>query len=155
MPVVLASIEDVQGYIGKELGSSEWKPITFENIKDFADATGDQQWIHVDRERAEKESPYGAPIAHGYLTLSLVAGLFFDVLDLQGFSMVINYGANKVRFPSPVKVDSRVRLRLQLASANQVKTTEWWDLIFLATIDIEDQDKPACFAEVVFRVKTQ
>lgn len=146
-------IDGRDGLIGKSgtlLGSSEWTEMTYERIKAFADATGDQQWIHVDRERIAKESPYGAPIAHGYLTLSLVAGLFFEVLELAGFAFVINYGANKVRFPSPLKAGDRYRLRLDLGEVKDVGNN-WYEAIFVATIEIEGGKKPACVAECVYR----
>jgi acyl dehydratase len=123
--------------------------MTYERILAFAGATGDHQWIHVDRERIAKESPYGAPIAHGYLTLSLVAGGFFDVLELAGFAMIINYGANKVRFPSPLKEGDRYRLSLSLGDVTEQKG--WYEAIFVATIEIEGGKKPACVAECVYR----
>jgi len=134
---------------GTALGSSEWTTMTYERILAFAGATGDHQWIHVDRERIAKESPYGAPIAHGYLTLSLVAGGFFDVLELSGFAMIINYGANKVRFPSPLKEGDRYRLSLALGEVTEQKG--WYEAIFVATIEIEGGKKPACVAECVYR----
>lgn len=134
---------------GTALGSSEWTTMTYERILAFAGATGDHQWIHVDRERIAKESPYGAPIAHGYLTLSLVAGGFFDVLELAGFAMIINYGANKVRFPSPLKEGDRYRLSLSLGDVTEQKG--WYEAIFVATIEIEGGKKPACVAECVYR----
>ena len=116
----------------------------------FADATGDHQWIHVDRERIAAESPFGAPIAHGYLTLSLVAGLFFEVVEIGGMKMVINYGTNKVRFPHPLKEGARYRLALALGDVAE-KGGGWIEAIFVASIEIEGADKPACVAEVVYR----
>ncbi|MEL6346130.1 MAG: MaoC family dehydratase [Myxococcota bacterium] len=154
MAVVMSTVEDIQAYIGQEIGHSDWTKVTFEQIQMFADATLDQQWIHTDRARAEKESPYGAPIAHGYLTLSLVAGLFFQVLRLDGFKMVINYGCNKVRFPAPVIVDNNVRLRLTLQSARQIKASAWWEMVMIAVIEIEGSEKPAAYAEAVYRVQS-
>ncbi|MFN7144714.1 MAG: MaoC family dehydratase [Myxococcota bacterium] len=146
-------IEGKEGLFSKSgtpLGSSPWTAMTFERIQAFADATGDHQWIHVDRARIAKESPYGAPIAHGYLTLSLVAGLFFEVLELDGFAFVINYGANKVRFPSPLKEGDRYRLSLQLGEVKDVGNN-WYEAIFVASIEIEGGKKPACVAETVYR----
>jgi acyl dehydratase len=134
---------------GKPLGVSAWYPCTFERIVAFADATGDHQWIHVDRERIGKESPFGAPVAHGYLTLSLIAGLFFEVLTLDGFKLVINYGANKVRFPSPLKEGDKYRLSMQLGEVKEAG--DWIEAIFLATIEIQGGKKPACVAEAVYR----
>lgn len=154
MATIIASVEDIQTHTGKDLGASEWKTLPFSQIKAFADATGDHQWIHVDEERIAAESPFGAPIAHGYLTLSLVAGHFFEVVRLEGFPMIINYGCNKVRFPNPLKADNRYRLALSLQSSTQIKGSVWWELIMAATIEIEGEPKPACVAEVVYRVRT-
>lgn len=154
MPIVIQSVEDIQANTGKELGTSEWKTLPFSQIEAFADATGDHQWIHVDQERIAKESPFGAPIAHGYLTLSLVAGIFFEVVRLEGFQMIINYGCNKVRFPNPLKADSRYRLALALTSSRQVGDSKWYELTMAANIEIEGEAKPACAAEVVYRVLT-
>jgi acyl dehydratase len=139
---------------GKPLGTAEWMTMTFEKIVTFAEATGDKQWIHVDRERCAKESPYGAPIAHGYLTLSLVAGQFFECLELVGFKMIINYGANKVRFPSPLKEGDRCRLSMSLGEVKDIGGG-WYEGIFLATIEIEGGKKPACVAECVYRLQAE
>lgn len=149
MPTRIASVDDLQAHVGASLGQSSWKELPFQQIVAFADATGDHQWIHVDAERIAKESPFGAPVAHGYLTLSLVAGLFFEVLELDGFKMVINYGCNKVRFPTPVKAGSRYRLSLSLQSLTKVG--DWWEAVMGATIEIEGASKPGLFAEVVYR----
>lgn len=149
MPTRLASVADIESHVGQSLGTSDWKEMPLSQIQAFADATGDHQWIHVDPERAAS-GPFGAPIAHGYLTLSLVAGLFFEVLELEGFQLIINYGCNKVRFPNPMKVGARYRLALQLQSTRAVK--EWQEVVFGAAIELEGQDKPAVFAEVVYRL---
>ena len=119
MTTTLAGAEGLKAHANTALGHSGWETMTFETIQAFADATGDQQWIHVDRERIAKESPFGAPIAHGYLTLALVAGRFFEVLALQGFAMVINYGTGKVRFPSPLKEGDRYRLTMALGEVSE------------------------------------
>ena len=150
MPTRIAGKDDLLGKAGTQLGSSEWTTMSFERILAFAGATGDHQWIHVDRDRIAKESPYGAPIAHGYLTLSLVAGLFFEVLELADFAMVINYGANKVRFPSPLKEGDRYRMSLALGEVKEAGNG-WYEALFIATIEIEGGKKPACVAEVVYR----
>lgn len=134
---------------GTDLGATPFRSLPFETIVAFANATGDQQWIHVDRERIAKESPFGAPIAHGYLTVSLIAGQFFEMLDLQGFKLVINYGCNKVRFPAPMKADSVWRMAMRLAEVKPVG--EWLEATFVATIEIEGSAKPACVAECVYR----
>jgi len=134
---------------GKSLGSSEWIEISQERVSAFADTTLDHQWIHVDPERAAKESPYGGTIAHGYLTLSLVPVLYHQVIDVQGVKMTINYGLNKVRFPAPVPVGSRIRLSLEVASVEAIK--KGVQCIYLATTEIEGEEKPAMVAELVFR----
>ena len=150
MTVIIEGAAGLQQYAGKAIGSTSWEPMRFETIQAFADATGDQQWIHVDRARiASEPSPFGAPIAHGYLTLSLVAGKFFDLLDLQGFKLVVNYGCNKVRFPSPLKENDSWRLSLQIGEVSQ--KGEWIEAIFLASIEVEGAKKPACVAECVYR----
>ncbi len=135
---------------GADLGASDWKVMAFSNISTFADATGDHQWIHVDRERIAQESPFGAPIAHGYLTLALVAGQFFELLELANFKMVINYGCNKVRFPTPMKEGSRYRLAMKLGEVKEVGGG-WLEAQFLATIEIDGSPKPGCVAECVYR----
>jgi acyl dehydratase len=137
------------GLSGTTLGVSAWNTLTFERILAFADATGDHQWIHVDRARIAKESPFGAPVGHGYLTLALVGGLFFEVLALEGFALAVNYGANKVRFPAPLKEGDRYRLSLALGDVREAG--DWMEAIFLATIEIEGGKKPACVAECVYR----
>ena len=100
----VSGVEGVQGLVGQHLGHSDWVEITQEQVNQFADATGDHQWIHVDVERAKKESPFGGPIAHGYLTLSLIPTLLPQIVEIDGFRMGVNYGTEKVRFPSPVPV---------------------------------------------------
>lgn len=134
---------------GQDLGATAYRPLPFTQITTFADATGDHQWIHVDKARIAAESPFGAPIAHGYLTLSLVAGQFFELLDLQGFKLVINYGCNKVRFPAPMKEGASWRLQMKLGEVKPVG--EWIEAVFVATIEMEGSAKPACVAECVYR----
>ena len=120
----VAGIEGVQGLVGKHLGYSDWVEVTQEQVNRFAEATGDHQWIHVDPERAKKESPFGGPIAHGYLTLSLIPSLLPmlvpQIVEITGFRMGVNYGTEKVRFPSPVPVGSRVRAGATLDSATPI-----------------------------------
>ncbi|HET7788474.1 MAG TPA: MaoC family dehydratase [Myxococcales bacterium] len=139
----------LKSLVGKELGVSPWREMTWEAIRKFADATGDHQWIHVDRERIARESPFGKPIAHGYFTLSLIAGLFFELVDVRGFAMVINYGLNKVRFPSPLKDGQRYRLRVKLGEVKEIANGV--EGLLDAAIEIEGESKPACAAELVFR----
>ena len=142
-------IEGVQGLVGQHLGYSDWVEITQEQVNQFADATGDHQWIHVDPERAKKESPFGGPIAHGYLTLSLLVPLFTQVLVLTDTVMGVNYGLNKVRFPSPVPVGARVRLTATLSGAEDIAGGK--QLTFACVIEREGGDKPVCIAEPVYR----
>jgi acyl dehydratase len=134
--------------VGDHLGYSEWHQVTQEQINLFADATGDHQWIHVDVERA-KAGPFGAPIAHGYLTLALAPTLLDEVLDVTGVSMNINYGLNKLRFPSPVPVGSKVRAGVTLAAVEDVSGGA--QVTLNVTFEIEGATKPACVAEVLFR----
>ncbi len=147
---VIKSIDDAQSLIGEELGVSEWLEIDQKRINDFADATGDHQWIHVDVERAKTESPYGAPIAHGFLTLSLIPALSKDNFRIEGAKLVINYGLNKVRFVAAVPVDSRVRVRSELADVTKVDDSTA-NLTVRHTIEIDGVDKPAAVAEMIAR----
>ncbi len=140
-------IEGIKSMAGKEWGTSDWLEVTQERIDQFADATGDHQWIHVDREKA-KNGPFGTTIAHGYLTLSLIPGLGRD-LNFEGIRMGINYGLNRVRFPSPVKVNSRVRAVTRNLSVEDIEGGV--QVVNQVTVEVEGQDKPACVAETVAR----
>jgi acyl dehydratase len=139
----------LKSLVGKELGVSAWREMTYDAIRKFADATGDHQWIHVDRERIARESPFGKPIAHGYFTVSLIAGLFFELVDVKGFAMVINYGLNKVRFPTPLKEGQRYRLKVKLGEVKEISNGV--EGLLDAAVEIEGEGKPACAAELVFR----
>jgi len=148
---LITSIDDATGLVGSELGVSEWLEIDQQRINDFADVTGDHQWIHIDVERAKKESPYGAPIAHGFLKLSLIRALSKDNFRVQNAQLVINYGLNKVRFLSAVPVGSRIRVRSELADA-VAKDPTTVDLTVRHTIEIDGVEKPAAVAEMIVRV---
>lgn len=148
-PRVLESIQNLRALVGLEVGASDWLPITQERIQQFADATEDRQWIHVDRERAERESPYGTTIAHGFLTLSLVSRLMKDVLDVRGIRMGVNYGLNRVRFPAPVRSGSRIRARVTLVSLKDLPGGG--EAAFSFTVECEGSDKPCCVAEWIVR----
>jgi len=148
---VIKSIDDAQSLIGAELGVSEWLEIDQKRINDFADVTGDHQWIHVDVERAKAESPYRTPIAHGFLTLSLIPALSKDNFRVENAKLAINYGLNKVRFLAAVPVDSRVRVRSELADAAKVDDNTV-NLTVRHTIEIDGVDKPAAVAEMIVRV---
>jgi len=147
---VIKSIDDAQSLIGEELGVSEWLEIDQKRINDFADVTGDHQWIHVDVERAKAESPYRTPIAHGFLTLSLIPALSKDNFRVENAKLAINYGLNKVRFLAAVPVDSRVRVRSELADATKVDDNTV-NLTVRHTIEIDGVDKPAAVAEMIVR----
>ncbi len=144
----LAGVDGVKAAVGSTLGVSDWRTITQEAVDRFADATGDHQWIHVDPERAAS-GPFGGPIAHGYLTLSLAPVLISEVVDLEDVQMGVNYGCNKVRFISPVPVGKAVRMTAVLSGADDVPggVQATIDLTF----EIEGVDKPACVAQVVYR----
>lgn len=141
-------INDLNEFIeltGKEIGQSDWLKITQERIHDFAKATGDYQWIHVDEARCEQASPFGKPIAHGFLTLSLIPVLFAEVLEVNNVRMAINYGLNKVRFMTPVPVNASIRLSVKVAGTEPVKGG--LKVINTCTVEIEGKTKPACVAE--------
>ena len=146
------TIAELPGLKGRELGRSDWFEVTQERVDTFADATDDHQWIHVDVERAKAESPFGGPIAHGYLTLSLLIPMYSQVLTVSDAKMGVNYGLNKVRFPAPVPVGSRIRLTATLADVEEV--TGGLQVTAAAVIEAEGSDKPVCIAEPVFRVYT-
>ncbi|MGH8483545.1 MAG: MaoC family dehydratase [Pseudomonas sp.] len=144
MPLV--PVAELSQYVGKELGRSEWLTIDQARINLFAEATGDFQFIHVDPEQAAK-TPFGSTIAHGFLTLSLIPKLMEGILVLpEGLKMVVNYGLDSVRFIQPVKVDSKVRLKVDLTKVDEKKPGQWL-LKFTATLEIEGQEKPAYIAE--------
>jgi acyl dehydratase len=143
------TMAELAGLTGSELGSSDWHEVTQEHVNLFADATGDHQWIHVDVERAKAESPFGGPIAHGYLTLSLLGSLTSQVLAVTDTVMGVNYGLNKVRFPSPVPVGAKVRLTATLTNVEEIAGGK--QLTFTCVIEREGGDKPVCIAEPVYR----
>lgn len=148
MTTVFKTPFDLAASVGKSLGSTEWLLIDQPRINLFADATGDHQWIHVDPQRA-KDGPFGACIAHGYLTLSLVNLFLPQLIDVQGIDMGVNVGLDKVRFPLPVKVGSRVRGTGELVSVEEIKGAI--QSIVRVTVEIEGADKPACVADTISR----
>jgi len=149
MATVFQTPAELKGAVGKQLGYSDWLQITQERINQFADATGDHQWIHVDPERA-KTGPYGACIAHGYLTLSLVNMFLPQIVEVRGIRMGINYGLEKVRFPAPVRVGSRIRGGGELVQVEDVKGGAVQSTIRI-TVEIEGSDRPACVADTISR----
>ena len=143
----LTGIDELETLVGEHLGTSEWVEVTQERIDAFAEATGDHQWIHVDTERA-KDGPFGTTIAHGYLTLSLLPLFYSTVYRVDGVRMGINYGANKVRFLTPVPVGSRVRGSIEVGEVKRVPNggaQVTWNV----TVELEGSDKPACYAEAI------
>jgi len=148
VPLILDSPSEALQHLGEPLGPTEWATILQDRIDAFAEATGDHQWIHVDPERAAT-GPFGAPIAHGYLTLSL-ANLFLpDLIEVHGISMGVNVGVEKVRFPNPVRVGSRIRGRGEIVSAEEVGGGI--QVVIRVTIEIEGVEKPACVVDTVSR----
>ena len=149
--VEIDGIEGLQGVIGRELGPSEWREVSQEMIDEFARLSGDDQWIHVDVERAERESPYGQTVAHGNLTLSMIDGMRRDLMTRGGFKLGLNYGWNKIRFPAPVLSSARIRARSEITSVTEVGEG-WWDVIQTFKVEVEGNEKPVCVAEHVGRV---
>ena len=148
MTTTIDGINGLEKLVGEHLGYSEWHEITQEQVNLFADATGDHQWIHVDVERA-KAGPFGGPIAHGYLTLSLAPTLLTEIMRVDGVAMGINYGLNKLRFPSPVPVGSKLRAGATLSSVEPVSGGV--QVTLNVTFEIEGGSKPVCVAEILFR----
>jgi acyl dehydratase len=149
MTTTTTTLSELPALKGSELGTSDWTEVTQDRVNLFADATDDHQWIHVDAERAKAESPFGGPIAHGYLTLSLLIPMWSQVLTVTDSTMAVNYGLNKVRFPAPVPVGSKVRLTATLADVEEIKGG--YQLTVSAVIERENGDKPVCIAEPVLR----
>lgn len=149
MTVTAATPSDLLELVGTSLGPTDWVALGQDRIDLFADATGDHQWIHVDVERARAESPFGGPIAHGYLTLSLVNLFLPELLTVEQFSAGLNVGLDRVRFPSPVPAGSRIRATGEVSSAEQVKAGV--QVVVRVTVEIEGQDRPACVADTVSR----
>ncbi|MGA8012508.1 MAG: MaoC family dehydratase [Candidatus Acidiferrales bacterium] len=149
-PLEIETPRSLTDFVGREIGVTGWFTLTQERIQQFAEATEDRQWIHLDRERAAKESPYGATIAHGFLTLALMSHFMSQVLHIRGgLRMKVNYGLNRVRFPSPVPAGSRIRSRFTLQSLKELPDS--MEAVFLATVEAENAAKPSCVAEWVIR----
>lgn len=146
---IIENLGALSAWLGKEVACSDWVAIDQERIQQFADATGDQQWIHTDPERAQLESPYGGTVAHGYLTLSLLPQLVQSSFRIEGLAMAINYGLDRVRLPSPVHAGQRIRARFTLAALDAV--TGGMQARWTATIESEGSDRPACVAEMLVR----
>ncbi len=148
MPRIFKTPGDLKSALGEHLGYSDWLEMTQDRIDKFADATGDHQWIHVDPERA-KQGPFGACIAHGYLTLALVNLFLPQIVEVQGISMGVNYGSDRLRFPAPVPVGSRIRGGGELIQLEEVKGGV--QATIRVTVEVEGQDRPACVVETISR----
>jgi acyl dehydratase len=146
---VFDGIDEVRAAVGRHLGYSEWSEVTQRQVDQFADATGDHQWIHVDVDRAKSESPFGGPIAHGYLTLALTNLFLPQVVEVRNVSMGVNYGTGKVRFPSPVPVGSRLRAGVELAAVEDIPGGIQTTMVI--TVEREGSDKPVCVVESLSR----
>jgi acyl dehydratase len=142
-------LEALRELAGREIAVTDWVEISQDRINRFADATGDHQWIHVDRERAQRESPYGTTIAHGFLTLSLLPQFLHQAVQLSDVRMAINYGLNRVRFPSAVRAGSRIRARVALQSIRDVPDAT--EAVYAVTVESQDSEKPCCVAEMIAR----
>jgi len=149
MALIVEGIEAIKNMKGKRLEPGPWREVTFEQIRAFADATGDHQWIHEDRERCARESPFGKPIAHGYYTLSIVPVLMAQTIEVRGVKMGVNYGINKLRFPAPVPEGSRVRFSGTVAGVEEIPGGV--QLVVAGAVEVEGSEKPALAAELVYR----
>lgn len=145
----IATLTELKQLVGQDVAVSDWVDISQERVRQFADATGDHQWIHLDVDRCKKESPFGGTIAHGFLTLSLLPALMQNAIRMSDVKMGVNYGLNKVRFPAPVPVGSRVRGHMKLLSLEEIEGGA--QLVWQCTIEREGSEKPVCIAEAIFR----
>jgi acyl dehydratase len=149
-PLVIKNPQSLKEFVGREIGATEWFPVTQERIEQFAEATEDRQWIHLDRARARKESPYGDTIAHGFLTLSLLSHLMKEAIQVQGgVRLAVNYGLNRVRFPAAVRADSRIRARIALLELKELSDAV--EATYSVTVENEGSAKPVCVAEWIVR----
>jgi len=149
-PLVVENLQVMKELLGKEIGVTEWFRVTQKRIEQFAEATEDRQWIHLDGARTHKESPYGATIAHGFLTLSLISHFMKEAIQIQsGVRMAVNYGLNRVRFPAAVRVDSRIRAHFALMAFKELSDSV--EATYGVTIETEHSEKPACVAEWIVR----
>jgi acyl dehydratase len=147
-PVQVEGIEQLRDLIGRELGPTDWVEITQEDIDRFAEVSRDHQWIHTDPERAAA-GPFGTTVQHGFLTLGLATGLLWSVCTVDGFGMILNYGLNKVRFPAPLRVGSRIRMHVEVAAVKELDGGA--EVVYRLTYEVDGETKPCCVAELVFR----
>ena len=148
--IEVQGIDGLKGLIGQQIGPSAWREVTQEMIDRFAELSGDDQWIHVDVERAKTESPFGTTVAHGNLTLSMIDGFRRDLIASTGFKLGVNYGWNKVRFPAPVPAGARVRATAEVVEVEDVGGG-WWQVVTRFTVEVEGSEKPACVGDSVGR----
>ena len=149
-PVVLEDVRALKEFVGREIGITAWLSLTQKRIEQFAEATEDRQWIHLDRDRASRESPYGTTIAHGFLTLSLVSYFVREAIEIRGgVRMAVNYGLDHVRFPSPIRSESKIRARIAVRRLKELSDAV--EVTFNVTIESEHSEKPCCVAEWVVR----
>jgi acyl dehydratase len=151
MTITVNGIEELKSLVGRTIGPSEWREVTQADIDTFAELSRDDQWIHVDVERAKSESPFGTTVAHGNLTLSMIDGFRPELLESTGFKLGVNYGWNKIRFPAPVPAGSRIRASVEAVSVDDVGGG-WHQITQKWTVEVEGSEKPACVAESVGRV---
>jgi acyl dehydratase len=150
LPLVISGVDGMRDLVGKAIGPTGWREVTQEDINTFAELSGDDQWIHVDVDRAKTESPFGTTIAHGNLTLALIDGFRMQLIKVEGVKLGVNMGWNKVRFPAPVPAGSRVRASAEFISIDELDGG-WYQSVTKFTIECEDQEKPVCVAESVGR----
>lgn len=149
-PLVIENLDALKGYVGREIATTDWLTVTQDRIQQFAEVTEDRQWIHLDPNRAQRESPYSTTIAHGFLTLSLLSHLLQQALQIQnGVRLAVNYGLNRVRFPSPIRAGSKIRGRFTVRSLVEVGKAS--DAVFSVVVEDQSQGKPCCVAEWVVR----
>jgi acyl dehydratase len=149
--MTINGIGEAQALVGETIGPCEWREVTQQDIDDFGRLSGDEQWIHVDVERAKAESPFGQTIAHGNLTLSMIDGMRLALIATTGFKLGVNYGWNKVRFPAPVPAGSRIRATAEIVSLDEIGGG-WYQQVTRFTVEVEGNDKPCCVADSVGRV---
>jgi acyl dehydratase len=151
-PLVLHGLDDLQSHLGQDLGTSSWRTVQQPDIDNFAKLTGDEQWIHVDPERAST-GLYGVTVQHGFLTLGMATGFLWEVAVVEGFGVILNYGLNKVRFPAPLKVNSRYRMNVVLADLKALDspTGPGAEAVYRLTYEVDGEAKPCCVADLVFR----
>jgi len=152
-PLVIETPRSLKDFQGREIAVTDWFTVTQDQIRQFAEVTGDRQWIHLDRERAQRESPYGTTVAHGFLTLSLLSHFMKEAMQLRsGVRMSVNYGLNRVRFPSPVRADSQIRARVSVQSVKELPDST--EAVFGISVEGQDSEKPHCVAEWIVRYYT-